>query len=122
MEKDEAPHSGTQIDENLLLKESLLKSVAIIEDCRKFMAVSRHALTTNTEIAEALLTFMIARLDPILNNIYSATPDHAFVNSVLEKIKNPNSYDDSTIDFVEIFDEEGNLIASSIFDESRDDG
>lgn len=117
MDKDAAQNNGNLTQENLALKESLYKSIAILEDCRKFMAVSRHSLTANVEITEALLSYMIARLDPILNNIYSNTPDYAFVNSVLAKLQDPNNYDDSEIDFVEIFDENGNLIASSL-DES----
>lgn len=117
MDKEEAQNNGDLTNENLALKESLYKSIAIIEDCRKFMAVSRHSLGTNVEITEALLSFMIARLDPLLNNLYANTPDYAFVNAVLAKLKNPNNYDDSEIDFVEIFDEHGNLIASSL-DES----
>ncbi|MCK9531852.1 MAG: hypothetical protein M0R77_15015 [Gammaproteobacteria bacterium] len=117
MAKEEAQNSGSLVEENLALKESLYKTIAVLEDCRKFMAVSRHSLNTNVEISEALLSFMIARLDPILNNLYSNTPDYAFVNAVLAKLQNPNNYDDSVIDFVEIFDENGNLIASSL-DES----
>ena len=117
MAKEEAQNNGSLVKENLALKESLYKTIAVLEDCRKFMAVSRHSLNTNVEISEALLSFMIARLDPILNNLYSNTPDYAFVNAVLAKLQNPNNYDDSVIDFVEIFDENGNLIASSL-DES----
>ena len=116
MEKDEAQHNGSQLSE-LALKESLLKTIALLEDSRKFMAVARHSLNTSVEMTEALLSFMIARLDPVLNNIYANTPDYALVNSVVEKIKNPNFYEDSEIDFIEIFDENGNLIASSL-DES----
>jgi hypothetical protein len=118
MEQEEAPNNGSQLSE-LALKESLLKTVALLEDCRKFMAVARHSLKTSNEMTEALLSVMIARLDPILSGIYTNTPDYAFVNSVLQKIQNPNFYEDSEIDFVEIFDENGNLIASSL-DESPD--
>lgn len=121
MEKDEALNNGIQSADELALKESLLKSVALLEDCRKFMAVARHSLNTNTEITEALLSFMIARLDPVLNNIYVNTPDYSFVHSVLNKVQNPNFYEDSEIDFIEIFDENGNLIASSL-DESPSNG
>src|SRR3546814_15834935 len=80
MAKEEAQNNGILVKENLALKESLYKTIAVLEDCRKFMAVSRHSLNTNVEISEALLSFMIARLDPILNNLYSNTPDYAFVN------------------------------------------
>lgn len=118
MEQGEAINNGNQ-SSDLALKESLLKTIALLEDCRKFMAVARHSLNTNSEITEALLSFMIARLDPILSNIYANTPDHQFVNNVLHKIQNPNYYEDSVIDFVEIFDENGNLVASSL-DESPD--
>lgn len=117
MAKEEAQNNGSLVEENLALKEALYKSIAVLEDCRKFMAVARHSISTNTEITEALLTFMIARLDPILSNIYSNTPDYAFVNAVLAKLQNPNNYDDSEIDFIEIFDQHGNLVASSL-DES----
>lgn len=117
MAKEEVQDNGNPVDENLALKEALYKSIAILEDCRKFMAVARHSLSANTEITEALLSFMIARLDPILNNLYSNTPDYAFVNAVLAKLQNPNNYDDSEIDFIEIFDQNGNLVASSL-DES----
>lgn len=116
MEKEEVTNSGNHA-EDLALKESLLKTIALLEDCRKFMAVARHSLKANTEITEALLSFMIDRLDPILSNMYVNTPDYAFVNAVLNKIQNPDFYEDSEIDFVEIFDENGNLIASSL-DES----
>ena len=62
MDKDAAQNNGDLTNENLALKESLYKSIALLEDCRKFMAVSRHSLGTNVEITKALLSFMIARL------------------------------------------------------------
>lgn len=119
MDQGSAQNNGDHIPD-LALSESLLKSIALLQDCRKFMAVARLSLQTDTEISEALLTFMISRLDPILDNIYENIPDQSFVNVVMKKLQNPNYYEDDVIDFVEIYDEHGNVIASSI-DESNDD-
>lgn len=117
MDQEPAQNNGSHITD-LALRESLLKSIALLEDCRKFLAVIRHSLQGEHEIAEALSTFMIARLDPILGNIYANVPDQNFVNVILKKIQDPNYYEDNEIDFVEIYDENGKIIASSL-DESE---
>ena len=119
MEKDAAPHNGTLESENVALKQALLNSVALLEDCRKFSAVARLSSTSNQELTQALLTFLIARLDPVLNNIYTNVPDQAFVQPILQKLQNPRYYEDNIIDFIEIFDENGNLIKSSIDDQDK---
>lgn len=117
MDQESAQNSGDHIPD-LALRESLLKSIALLQDCRKFMAVARLSLQTDAEISEALLTFMISRLDPILDNIYENVPDQSFVNVVMKKLQNPDYYEDDVIDFVEIYDEQGNIVASSV-DESN---
>lgn len=117
MDQESAQNSGDHIP-GLALRESLLKSIALLQDCRKFMAVARLSLQTDAEISEALLTFMISRLDPILDNIYENVPDQSFVNVVMKKLQNPDYYEDDVIDFVEIYDEQGNIVASSV-DESN---
>ncbi len=86
-EKSEAEHLAEQ---NVVLAESLLRTVEKCEDARQFSAVIRLALKSGQiGVAQALLDVMIERIDTVLGGFYDGVEDIDLIDAVEEKMKRP---------------------------------
>lgn len=86
-------------------------AVKSCEDCRQFMAVARQAIKSgNPDLAKSILTVIIERLDPFLQNYYKNIPDEEFIDIVKEKMENTGPWPEERVDFVELDDSLENLV------------
>lgn len=73
--------------------ESLVVLTEMCSDAREFSAVARHAIKNEQpEMAVAILTCLIERLDVLLLREYSGQEDYDLVELVQEKMSQPNPY------------------------------
>lgn len=87
--------------------DSLVAVVAVCEELRQFLSVSRLAVKkNNNDFALTLINSMIQRLDPLLQNFYKDLPDDDFIDIVMERLVSPKIWPDEAIDYVEITPDE----------------
>lgn len=90
----------------LAATDALLGVVGVCEEARQFMAVARLAIkNNNSNLATTILSIMIERMDPVLQDFYKDIPDTDLVDTVKQRIENPKIWNDSDIDYIELSDE-----------------
>lgn len=91
-----------EVNASLIALNAAVKSC---EDCREFMSVARLAIKNqNPELAETILTVMIDRLDPFLQNYYKDVSDSEFVDKVKEKMETKGPWPEELVEFIEMDD------------------
>lgn len=91
---------------------ALNAAVQLCEDSRQFMAVARLAIKNNNpELARVILTVMIERIDPFLQDLYTPVSDADLVDIVKKKMESKGPWPKEFVEFIELDEsvEKGNV-------------
>lgn len=121
IEKNITPEEA--YNEVLAATDALVSVVSVCEEARQFMAVARLAIkNNNAELATIIISIMIERMDPILQDFYKDIPDGELVDIVKKRIEEPKIWNNGEIEYVKLSREDiEQLKATNIEDDGQDD-